>query len=69
MIVDIHSHIIPGIDDGSKSMEMTLEMLKNAEKEGTKEIVATPHYLLEYGEATIEEVKNHVERNQCYFRK
>lgn len=59
-MLDIHSHIIPGIDDGSKNMEMTLEMLKNAEKEGTKEIVATPHYLLEYGEATIEEVKEHV---------
>jgi protein-tyrosine phosphatase len=56
-MVDIHSHILPGIDDGSKNMEMTLEMLRNAEKEGTKEIVATPHYLLEYGEANIKEVK------------
>lgn len=56
-MIDIHSHIIPGIDDGSKNMEMTLEMLKNAEREGTKEIVATPHYLLEYGESKIEEVK------------
>jgi protein-tyrosine phosphatase len=62
MIVDIHSHIIPGIDDGSKSMEMTLEMIKNAQKEGTKEIVATPHYLLEYGETTIEEVKEYVKK-------
>ena len=60
MIVDIHSHIIPGIDDGSKNMEMTLEMIRNAEKEGIKEMVATPHYLLEYGEATIIDVKNHV---------
>lgn len=59
-MIDIHSHIIPGIDDGSKDMEMTLEMLKNAEKEGTQEIVATPHYLLEYGDATIKEVKDHV---------
>lgn len=56
-MIDIHSHIIPGIDDGSKNMEMTLEMLRNADKDGTKEIVATPHYLLEYGEAKIEEVK------------
>lgn len=56
-MIDIHSHIIPGIDDGSKNMEMTLEMLKNAERDGTKEIVATPHYLLEYGESTIEEVE------------
>jgi protein-tyrosine phosphatase len=62
MIIDIHSHIIPGIDDGSKSMEMTLEMIKNAEINGTKEIVATPHYLLEYGEAKIEEIKDYVEK-------
>ena len=61
-MVDIHSHIIPGIDDGAKDMEITLEMIKNAEREGTREIIATPHYLLEYGEATIEEVKNHVKK-------
>ena len=69
MIVDIHSHIIPGIDDGSKSMEMTLEMLKNAEIEGIKEIVATPHYLLEYGEAKIEEVKDHVNKINLILEK
>lgn len=57
MIVDIHSHILPGIDDGAENMEITLEMLRNAEKNGTKEIVATPHYLLEYGDASISEVK------------
>ena len=34
-MIDIHSHIIPGIDDGSKNVEMTLEMLKNAERDGT----------------------------------
>lgn len=60
MIVDIHSHIIPGIDDGAKNMEITLEMLRNAEKDGTKQIIATPHYLLEYGEAMISEVKEFV---------
>lgn len=60
-MIDIHSHIIPGIDDGSKSMEMTLEMLRNAEKDGTSDIIATPHYLLEYGETEISEVKALVE--------
>lgn len=59
-MIDIHSHIIPKIDDGAKSIEITIEMLKNAEKDGTKQIIATPHYLLEYGEATINEVKNYV---------
>lgn len=60
MIVDIHSHIIPSIDDGSKNMEMTIKMLKNARENGTEEIIATPHYLLEYGEARIDEVKGYV---------
>jgi protein-tyrosine phosphatase len=60
-MIDIHTHIIPNIDDGSKNVEMTLEMLRNAERDGTKEIVATPHYLLEYGESTIAEVKVFVE--------
>lgn len=44
-MVDIHTHILPNIDDGSESLEDTLEMLKLAEKDGIKKIVATPHYL------------------------
>ncbi|ETJ32257.1 Capsular polysaccharide biosynthesis protein, partial [human gut metagenome] len=44
-MIDIHSHIIPGIDDGSRSMEMTIEMLKTAEQSGIKQVFATPHYL------------------------
>lgn len=56
-MIDIHSHIIPGIDDGAKSIEMTMKMLKAAERDGTKKIIATPHYCIGYGEASIEEVK------------
>lgn len=59
-MIDIHSHILPGIDDGSKSMEMTLNMLRTAEKSGISEVIATPHYLLEYGEAKINEVREYV---------
>lgn len=44
-MIDIHSHILPGIDDGSKDMEMSVKMLKLAELKGTKTIVATPHYI------------------------
>lgn len=54
-MIDMHSHIIYGVDDGSKSEEMTLEMLKLSVKCGVKKIVATPHYMkgrfaVEYGE-------------------
>ena len=61
-MIDIHSHIIPGIDDGSKNMEMTLEMLRTAERSGISEVIATPHYLLEYGEAKIDEVRECVRK-------
>ncbi len=42
-MIDIHSHILPGVDDGSDSMETTLEMLYIAEQSGVTDIVATPH--------------------------
>ena len=41
---DIHSHILPGIDDGSDNMDETLRMLYIAYEEGIRIIVATPHY-------------------------
>ena len=42
-MIDIHSHILPGIDDGSPSMEHTVELLKLARETGTEIIVASPH--------------------------
>ena len=57
-MIDIHSHILPGIDDGSKNINMTLQMIKMAEKSGTKDIVATPHFCRGYGETPYDEVKN-----------
>lgn len=42
---DLHSHILPGIDDGAKDMEMSLAMLQIAMEKGTKGIVATPHVI------------------------
>ncbi|PRR81772.1 tyrosine-protein phosphatase [Clostridium vincentii] len=56
-MIDIHSHILPGIDDGSKDIGMSLDMLRNAVMDGTTEIVATPHFCRGYGETTYEEVK------------
>ena len=42
-MVDIHSHILPGLDDGAQTLEETLAMLKVASESGTTDIVATPH--------------------------
>lgn len=44
-MIDIHCHILPSIDDGSKSLEESIEMARIAESDGIKKIVATPHQL------------------------
>lgn len=59
-MVDIHSHIIPGIDDGSINMGMTLKMLSMAAENGTRKIVATPHYCKRFAETPYNEVKQNV---------
>lgn len=42
--VDIHTHILPGLDDGPVTVEESLEMARMAARDGTDVIVATPHY-------------------------
>lgn len=44
MIVDFHSHILPGIDDGSSSLQESVELLKMEAQQGIKRVVATPHF-------------------------
>lgn len=43
--VDIHSHILYGIDDGSKSLEESIEIIKQHIEMGFKDIILTPHYI------------------------
>lgn len=43
-IIDIHCHILHGVDDGSKSLEEAVNALKKASEEGIKTIILTPHY-------------------------
>lgn len=43
-IIDIHSHILFGVDDGSVSLKMSKAMLKDAAEQGICRIIATPHY-------------------------
>jgi protein-tyrosine phosphatase len=42
-MIDIHCHILPGVDDGSPSWEITAEMCRMAAEDGVRHIVATPH--------------------------
>lgn len=45
-MIDIHCHLLPGIDDGAKSFEESLLLLKKAEAAGVTDIILTPHYIV-----------------------
>lgn len=55
--VDMHSHLIPGIDDGSKSMEESLELIKRLAAFGLRKIITTPHIMSEYYRNTPEIIR------------
>ena len=44
MFTDYHSHILPEIDDGSKSAEESVQMLEKLSEQGLERVVATPHF-------------------------
>lgn len=43
-MVDFHSHILPGIDDGAKNLEHSVEMLTMLKEQGVDTVIATPHF-------------------------
>ncbi len=54
-MIDFHSHILPNIDDGSRSLNETIHILKEAKKAGFTKIISTSHYIDGYYEANQEE--------------
>lgn len=47
-MIDMHTHVLPNIDDGSKSLEMSLQMLKESYNQGVDTVVATPHFYIKH---------------------
>lgn len=45
-MIDVHSHILPGVDDGAADMDETIAMLEYAIRDGITTFIATPHYHL-----------------------
>tara|TARA_R110000868_G_scaffold54469_3_gene170166 strand:- start:324 stop:1064 length:741 start_codon:yes stop_codon:yes gene_type:complete len=46
--IDIHNHILPGIDDGAKTVEDSIELIKGFSDIGVKKFIATPHIMHNY---------------------
>ena len=64
MLIDIHSHIIPGVDDGSPDMETSLGLLRMAAENGTTDIIATPHVIDVSTTLTWDSIRRSVEELQ-----
>ena len=67
-MIDSHSHLVPGVDDGSQSIEESLALLKQAEEDGITELITTPHFMKngEYRVKASELVKRFNELKQAY---
>lgn len=57
-ITDIHNHILPGIDDGAKTTEDSLQLIKEFSEIGIEKFIATPHIMDTYYPNTPETINN-----------
>ena len=55
-MIDIHSHIIPNVDDGARSVEETFNILEEAQEAGFTDVILTSHFLLNYYETNAQEL-------------
>ncbi|MHB1037131.1 MAG: tyrosine-protein phosphatase [Pirellulales bacterium] len=63
-LVDIHCHLLPGLDDGAESWEESLAMARMAVADGISTVVATPHQLGNFGQNDGDMIRGHVRRFQ-----
>lgn len=68
-MIDMHSHIIPMVDDGSENIEITKKMLEAAHNAGFSTIFATPHYFDERNSLCREKMLDHFEKVKSLAKK
>ena len=66
--VDVHSHLLPGIDDGSQSMEESIEMIRVFSRMGYKKLITTPHILQDYYPNTPEIINSKLDETRREIR-
>ena len=60
-MIDFHSHIVYDVDDGSRNIDESLKILKEAEEAGFNKIILTPHYMEDYYTVPKNEIKEKIE--------
>lgn len=63
-MIDFHTHILPGIDDGAKNYDQAIKIIQQAKAAGFTDVILTPHYIEEYYEADEQARKSLMEQLQ-----
>lgn len=66
MLTEHHCHILPQIDDGSNSVEMSLKMINMMRSQGVERIIATPHF---YAHREQNDIKSYLKKRQSAYDK
>lgn len=61
IVVDMHSHVLPGIDDGAQNLQESIFLIKQMMALGIKKIIATPHIMVDYYRNTAETINGALE--------
>jgi tyrosine-protein phosphatase YwqE len=69
LVADMHSHLLPGIDDGSPNLETSIELIRRMMKLGFKKFVTTPHIMWEMYKNTPEIINEKLELLRSALKK
>lgn len=67
--IDIHTHVLPGVDDGARNWDMCRQMLLESVEAGVTQIIATPHYLPWKKKAPSEQIRSLCAQTAQQFKK
>ena len=68
-VVDIHTHVLPGIDDGAEKMALSYRMLRRSYKQGVRKVIATPHYATYHWRTKPQQIQELMEKLAARVRK
>lgn len=63
-VIDFHSHILPAVDDGSKDLSTSTDMIKTSKEQGVGCIIATPHFF-----ASRDTIRHFLDKRNAAFSK
>lgn len=67
-MTDIHTHILPGIDDGAKNIKESLALIREQKNQGVNQIVFTPHFRFNKNNTNTKDIKSFVANRDCSLK-